>query len=319
MGVRRWNGVSSSMGHDMKVIFEKNVFPLFNPRAQDDVKDPCPVFDGRLWHMYGSGGTVTTETWEILHATSESLEGPWIEQPGITLPISGSGIAAPGVVYADGVFHMFVQTEFMKPHGRVEHAVSNDGFRWVVLNPALVSIPGTEEHGIYDPHPAEIGGRKYIVYSAMPPFERVPQPDVYLARSTSDTWFGPWERVGKILDHNDLPHHNRRDDPDYEWGIEGAQLVQLPSGKILLNATCFLPSGPRGQRQRVFFALADQVEGPYTTVGPILDPAQPGENGHSTVLVHNGELYLIYQSRIESTNHRWRYGVAKWSLNAEAA
>ena len=39
-----------------------------------------------------------------------------------------------------------------------------------------------------------------------------------------------------------------------------------------------------GTRQRVFFALADRVWGPYTTVGPVLDAIegddwQPGEPG----------------------------------------
>lgn len=98
------------------------------------------------------------------------------------------------------------------------------------------------------------------------------QPDVFLARSTSNTWFGPWERIGKIVDHNDLPHHNPREHPDYEWGSEGAQLIELPDGRVLLNATYFLPSGARGIGQRVFFAIADKIEGP----GPVLDPSEPG-------------------------------------------
>ena len=298
----------------MKVQFETNIFPLFDPKAVDDLKDPCPVFDGKLWHMYGSSGTVRSETWSILHATSPDLYGPWTEHQPIVLPVQGSGVAAPGVIFEDGVFHMFIQTEFMKSGGRCEHAVSNDGFHWVVLQPAFSALPGTDEDGIYDPHPALIAGKRYIVYSAMAPFSKVPQPDVYLARSKSDSWFGPWERMGKILDHNDLPHHNPRDHPDYEWGIEGAQLVELPDGRVLLNATCFLPDGPRGTRQRVFFAVADHVEGPYRSVGPVLDPGEPGENGHSTVLIHDGELTLFYQSRRVLTNHRWRYGIAKCRL-----
>ncbi|WP_375449890.1 hypothetical protein [uncultured Devosia sp.] len=295
----------------MTLNFTQNVFPLFHPTNLDDVKDPCPVFDGHLWHMFGSGGTVTTETWILFHATSASIEGPWVEHPPVTLPISGSGIAAPGVIFDDGIFHMFVQTEFMKSGGRVEHAVSNDGFNWVVLPPAIMAISETSEHGVYDPHPAVIGGIKYLVYSAMPSFTRVPQPDVYLARSTSGTWFGPWERVGKILDHADVPHHNHRDDPDYEWGIEGAQLVELPDGRVLMNATCFLPTGKRGTRQRVFFAVAGNVSGPYRSLGPVLDPMRPGENGHSTVMIAGQELLLFYQSRIETTNHRWRFGIAR--------
>ncbi len=298
----------------MRISFDTNVFPLFNPAALDDLKDPCPVFDGESWHIFGSGGTVTTETWGVFHATAPNLYGPWTEHDIISLGISGSGVAAPGVTYDDGVFHMFIQTEFMKSGGRCEHAVSNDGFSWVVLKPALLSLPGTGEDGIYDPHPAFIGGVRYIVYSGMPKFSTVPQPDVYLARSTSNTWFGPWERIGKILDHNDLPHHNPREHPDYEWGIEGAQLVELPDGRVLLNATCFLPSGARGSRQRVFFAVADKVEGPYQTLGPVLDPSEPGENGHSTVMINDNELTLFYQSRVRTTNNRWRFGIAKCSL-----
>lgn len=210
---------------------------------------------------------------------------------------------------------MFVQTEFMKSGGRCEHAVSNDGFNWVVLRPAILATPGTGEDGIYDPHPAMIAGQRYLAYSGMPPFTRVPQPDIYLARSMSDSWFGPWKRLGKILDHSELPHHNSREHPDYEWGIEGAQLVELPDGRILLNATCFLPEGPRGSRQRVFFAIADKVEGPYASLGPVLDPGEPGENGHSTVIVDGSELTLFYQIRRVATDHRWRFGIAKFDLS----
>jgi len=275
----------------------------------DDVKDPCPVFDGHTWHMYGSGGTVTTETWKIYHATAPALEGPWTQQPLITLPVEGSGVAAPGVVFDDGIFHMFVQTEFMKPGGKCEHLVSNDGFTWALLPTAFFALSNTAEHGIYDPHPAIIGGEKYIAYSAMPKFKKVPQPDVYLAKSDSGTWFGPWTRMGKILDHDEVSHHNARDHHDYEWGIEGPQLVELPDGRIMLNATCFLPEGKRGCRQRVFFAVADRVEGPYRSIGPVLEPNQPGENGHSTVLIEGDELKLFYQSRLEETNHKWRYGI----------
>ena len=298
----------------MTITISENVFPLFHPAMTEDLKDPCPVHDGELWHVFGSSGTVRSETWSILHATAPDLYGPWTEHEAVRLPIQGSGVAAPGVTFDAGVFHMFIQTEFMKSGGRCEHAVSNDGFNWVVLQPAILSIPGTEEDGIYDPHPAMVTGKRYIVYSAMPPFARVPQPDIYLARSMSDSWFGPWKRMGKILDHNDLPHHNSREHPDYEWGIEGGQLVELPDGRVLLNATCFLPDAPRGSRQRVFFAIADRVEGPYQSLGPVLDPGEPGENGHSTVIVDGHELTLFYQSRRVTTDHRWRFGIAKFDL-----
>jgi hypothetical protein len=298
----------------MAMNFATNLFPVFQPVGLDDVKDPCPVFDGTRWHVFGSGGTVTTETWKIFHATAPALEGPWTQEPLIDPRLDGSGVAAPGVIYDAGVFHMFIQTEFMKSGGTCEHLVSNDGFIWVALGTALHSLPGTGEDGIYDPHPAVVGGQKYLVYSGMPRVQRVPQPDVYLARSVSGLWSGPWERLGKILDHDEVPHHNPRSHEDYEWGIEGPQLVELPDGRVMLNATCFLPEGARGTRQRVFFAIADAVTGPYRTVGPVLEPGEVGENGHSTVLVTGDDLTLFYQSRVAGTNNRWRYGIARAPL-----
>lgn len=300
------------------IDFETNLFPVLQPEGIEDVKDPCPVFDGVRWHIFGSAGTVTAETWKIFHATAPAIEGPWTQELQIDLGLGGTGVAAPGVVFDAGLFHMFIQTEFMKSGGSCEHLTSHDGFGWVALETALHSLPETGEDGIYDPHPALIGGDNYLVYSGMARFIGVPQPDVYLARSRSRTWFGPWDRLGKILDHEDLPHHNARNQADYEWGIEGPQLVELPDGRVMLNATCFLPVGQRGTRQRVFFAIADDVLGPYRTVGPVLDPQEPGENGHSTVLVTGDEIMLFYQSRNALTNHRWRYGLARGRLPMQA-
>jgi hypothetical protein len=93
----------------------------------------------------------------------------------------------------------------------------------------------------------------------------------------------------------DIPHHNQSDHEDYEWGMEGAQLIQLPNKKIILNAVCYLPEGVRGIRQRVFFAIADAVTGPYKTLGPILDPDSnswdSAENGHATALLYEDKVY----------------------------
>lgn len=291
----------------------KQYFPLIEPSHRvRDVKDPCPVFDGHLWHIFGSGGSTTSETWLIYHATAPGIEGPWTEQPTIDLGLNGSGVAAPGVLFADGLFRMFIQTEFMKAGGRIEYLTSPDGFDWTHVNTALESMPGTSEHGVYDPHPAAIGGACYLAYSGMPE-GWPPKPDVYLAKSLSGSWEGPWVRLGSILDHEDVAHHhNRRDSEDYEWGIEGAQLVELPDGKVLLNATSFLPNGARGTRQRVFFAVADHVQGPYSSLGPVLEPAGFGENGHATAVLDGDKIVLCYQARLESTGHRWRYGLAKF-------
>jgi hypothetical protein len=293
-----------------------NLYPLFQPDGHRDIKDPCPVFDGKRWHIFGSGGDVRSEQWGIFHASSTSLNGPWTQHATIYLHVAGSGIAAPGIVYENGIFQMFVQTEFLQGGGTIEYFLSNDGDHWYHVDTLLRAIENTDEHGIYDPHPAVIKGQKYIVYSAFPAGTRKPQPDLYLAKSKTNEWEGPWIRLGKILDHTEVSeHHNARDQSDYEWGIEGAQLIELPDGRVLLNAVSFLPQGAFGSRQRVFFAVADSIMGPYRSLGIALpDPTEPGENGHASGFMDGDDLVLCYQQRLESTNNAWLFGLARYNV-----
>ncbi len=296
----------------------KRIGPLITkPGIFDDTKDPCPVFDGKLWHIYGSGGASGIETWQVLHATSVSIEGPWKLEEPLKLKVKGNCVAAPGVVYDQNeqMFHMFIQTTCWDLGGTVEHLVSSDGYTFNNLGTVLSSIPDSDESGIYDPHPAKIGGEYYFVYSGV---KQVAHPDIYLAKSTGISWYGPWERVGKILSHSQVPFHNQLDSKNYEWGLEGAQLIELPNGKILLNAVCFLSSGEPGTRQRVFFATSDQAEGPYTPLGTVLEPLDKGwgegENGHATAIILNNKLELMYQARYADSN--WRYGLAEIDINS---
>jgi len=308
--------------------------PLYTETRYKDIKDPCICFDGTTWHIYGSGGDVRPEEWEILHATAPSAEGPWKEEePARLRGVMGPHVAAPSVVFdpEDKLFHMAVQKDFMDVGGDIAYLVSADGHTFTKMR-TLVMPRGVSEAGLYDPHFAEIGGKKYLVYSGIPPVlaqtegQFRPQPDVYLAKSMTDRWAGHWKRVKAILRHEDIEwHHNRREHPDYEWGIEGPQLVPLPDGRVLLNATCFIEEGRFGTRQRVFFALGDKPEGPYTSLGPVLpatDPDMPewesGENGHASAIVCGDELHLFYQARSQAhpdaRENNWRYGLAVFRI-----
>jgi hypothetical protein len=292
--------------------------PLLISERFRDAKDPCPVFDGEVWHLFGSGGNSRTETWQILHATAPGPEGPWTERdPVMLIGLKGDHVAAPGVVYDGGRFHLFIQTEFFKLDGTVEYLTSTDGSTFTREKTALRSLPGTDEAGIYDPHPAVIGGVKYLTYSGN---RAVSRPDLYLARSLTNSWAGPWWRCGRILTHQEVSHHNQPDDPTYEWGLEGSQLLELPSGEVLLNAVCFLPHLPHGRRQRVFLAVAEHVKGPYRTLGPLLEPSpqgwESGENGHATAIISGERLMVYYQARGPAAGDPWRYGRAVYSLDS---
>jgi hypothetical protein len=313
--------------------------PLYTNSKYRDTKDPCPVFDGKLWHIFGSGGSVLNEDWSILHATAEDISGPWIEQESLVLPqVTGGAVAAPGVIFDNNIFHMFVQTDCFHLNGTIEYLTSTDGFEFTYQNTALYPLLETRqlaedmitsseaqhltrhpEIGIYDSHPAIIDGEKYFVYSGM---AEVGRPDIYLAKSTTNLWQGPWERVysphtyGPILVHEAVIHHNQHTFAEYEWGLEGAQLIQLPQGLILLNGVCFLPQAQRGRRQRIFLAVAENVLGPYTTVGPLIDPPaygwDSGENGHAAGLIHELDLLIVYQAR--PLDGPWRYGLLTINL-----
>ena len=304
---------------------ETRIGPLFATKHFKDVKDPCPVFDGTRWHKFGSGGDVSNETWRILHATASFPGGPW-EEKGVTPMdgVDGDHVAAPGVMFDldDGKFHMFVQTEFMSVGGKIEYLISEDGDSFKHAATVFAGEVETNEAGLYDPHPTVINGQKYLVYSAMPyrmRHERILiQPDVFLAKSLSNKWIGPWEKMGRIMDHSHIrDHHNQYEDEQYEWGIEGPQLIELPNGLVLLNATCFLPTGDFSTRQRVFFAVSERPDGPYVSLGPVLNPSQDawgsGENGHAAGIMHDGKIHLYYQGRNRlggEQESNWRYGMA---------
>jgi hypothetical protein len=273
--------------------------PLYEPTRYPDVKDPCVLHDGRTWHLFGTGCGLPTGL-EILHCTAPSLDGPWRERA----PSALHGVehiahhAAPGVIADGDRLHLFLQQEFNVLGGCVEHLVSDDGGRnFVRVDTALEPLEAEGEASVYDPDPAVIDGQRYLTYAA---FSSVGQPDLYLARSTTGTWHGPWERLGCVLAHEQVEYHNQLGAEDYEWGLEGPQLVQLPDRRILLTAVCFLADEPRGHRQRVLLAVADDPAGPYDVLGPLLQPSGArgaGENGHGTAVVDGGDLRIVYQER----------------------
>jgi hypothetical protein len=294
-------------------LFQKSYYPDIPLQVNGiDLKDPSPVYDadGQL-HIFGSVGRDTLG-WKIFHAV-RLITGEWVEkEPAYLEDIKGGAIAAPGMVYDHG-FHMFIQTDCFSLGGSIEHLVSIDGQFFKHKSTPRISTEETLEAGIYDPHPAVIGDKKYIVYSGMPDVGR--PESINLLQSISSSWNGPWRALGPILKQSEIiTHHNQPYFQDYEWGVEGAQLIELPSKLILLNAVCFLPVGKRGTRQRVFFAVADNILGPYYSMGPILDPLpgwEEGENGHAAGLIENNMFNLFYQARAsDNPKDPWRYGLA---------
>jgi predicted GH43/DUF377 family glycosyl hydrolase len=297
------------------------------PDHYPDIKDATPIFDGYQWHIYGSTSAAGTATsYGTLHLCAEDINGPWTIAPisleNLYIPKikRHSEVCAPGVIFDATAqqFHMFIHTHFSATGGVINHLVSDDGMHFEMRDTAIHSYPNTFHAGVYDAQPAIIAGRKYLTYTA---FRRPSHGNIFLAESVTNTWSGPWIRRGIILSHrNVITHHNQHRAHNYEWGLEGSQLLELPDGKILLIAVCFLPKGENGRRQRIFAALASHVRGPYTSLGPLIPVSDQawdsGENGHGGVVLHHSQLYLFYQARgANQHNQEWRYGLSSLNTN----
>ena len=270
------------------------VLPLRPPYG--GLKDPCVVHHDGRWHLFATGCKDGYE-YDVVHATAPRPAGPWTyERPSRVVGHTGPSACAPGVVSDGDALHLYLQESYNVPGGAITHLVSDDdGRTFTARGTALRSHAGTSEAGIYDAHPAEVGGTPYLVYAG---FARVGEPDLHLARAT--TWDGPWERLGAVLTHDDVPCQNARGCEAYEWGLEGGQLAGLPDGRTLLLGVCFLPAGAHGARQRALLAVADDPAGPYEVLGAAIDPAaygRTGENGHGCVVVDGDDVHLFFQHR----------------------
>lgn len=270
------------------------VLPLVAPYG--GIKDPCVVWHAGAWHLFATG-CKDGYTYDVVHATAPHPRGPWTYRtPSRVVGHTGPSACAPGVVSDGERLHLFLHESYNLPGGGITHLVSDDGgATFTARGTALRSHAGTTEAGLYDAHPGEVGGTKYLVYAG---FATVGEPELHLARATD--WHGPWERLGVVLGHDDVPCHNPRGCERYEWGLEGGQVAGLPDGRTLLVGVCFLPEGDHASRQRAFLAVADEPEGPYDLIGPAMEPAaygRTGENGHGCVVVHGGEVHLFFQHR----------------------
>lgn len=296
-------------------------------------KDPSPVFDGATWHLFGTAGTDVVSSWYTFHATAPHAQGPWTEQPPAEVRgFVGPRASAPGVLFDAGVFHMFIHTDFVATGGSIEYLMSEDGGQvFKHVGTALKPADYAPELGVYDAHPAIISGSKYLTYAAMNADlhglwanhaeheSMVRGPDIFLARSVGGSWAGPWERRGLLLRQEDVPYHCPPGHPDYEWGLEGPQLIELPDSRLLLAAVCFLRNVPRGRRQRVFLAAAQSPADTFRPLGVLPTTSaswECAENGHPGLLQNGDDIYLFYQARgvglgTEQTAHPWRCGVAR--------
>jgi predicted GH43/DUF377 family glycosyl hydrolase len=73
----------------------------------------------------------------------------------------------PGVLYHNGLFHMYYRAQGLDWISRIGYAVSQDGIDWNRLRrPVLEPIDGTDSRGVEDARVVEIEGAFYMTYTA---------------------------------------------------------------------------------------------------------------------------------------------------------
>lgn len=119
----------------------------------------------------------------------------------------------PGVLFYNGLFHMYYRAQGLDWISRIGYAVSADGIHWNRMRqPVLEPIDGSDSRGVEDPRVVEIDGTFYMTYTA---FGRE-----YYGEDQPTHWGGgvlpmiahsqnliSWERIGPIVRGEDNKDH----------------------------------------------------------------------------------------------------------------
>ena len=119
----------------------------------------------------------------------------------------------PGVLYHNGLFHMYYRAQGLDWVSRIGYAVSEDGIDWNRLRqPVLEPIDGTDSRGVEDARLVELEGAFYMTYTAYGREFPGPGEPTHLgggimpmiARSEN---LITWERLGAIVRGEDNKDH----------------------------------------------------------------------------------------------------------------
>lgn len=275
-----------------------------------EIKDPSVVkaADGS-YYMFASYGAEKGKPWCVGRFRADHPAGPWQElEPTIITNVPGAEVLAPAVILKpDGTWDMLIQTSCFSMTGVIAQATSADGRNFVGAPlPAMTAddVPQGDFPvlSLYDVALSDvtIGGRKYdcMTFSG---YRSLGCGDVYVSLREKGT--DAWEAPVLALKQEDVPFHNKPGSANFEWGLEGAKVVQLADDAFLMVGVAFLDKelSERGTRQRVFFAGSKTAGGPFTAMDTPVDPtAYPegtGENGHPDTIDMGGKLGLLYQER----------------------
>lgn len=292
--------------------------------GQFQIKDPTVVAlpDGG-YAMYATLDAAYMKPGLVGRFTAQDPGGPWQEESPAELDgVTGPEVCAPSVVLEarDGkpVFKMYIQTSCFHEDGVIAVATSTDGIHFKAEPHAMTKddLPAPAI-SLYDVAVSEVtrGGRECecMVFSA---YRSIGCGDIYTALREKGT--DHWETPVLALKQEDVPFHNKPGSENFEWGLEGAKVVQLAEDAYLMIGVCFLDKSKaeRGTRQRVFFAASASPGGPFQAMSTPIDPTPykngTGENGHPETIDLGEKIGILYQERAgEGEDKPWHLRYAE--------
>ena len=135
----------------------------------------------------------------------------------VFLPIPDSdwesyNVFNPGVIYQDGLFHMFYRAQGLDWISRIGYAVSRDGVNWNRLRqPVFTPFDRLDARGVEDPRVTYLEGRYYMCYTAYGDYQGAGEPThngggITPMIAVSDNLIS-WERLGAITYGEDNKDH----------------------------------------------------------------------------------------------------------------
>lgn len=302
-----------------------------------EIKDPSvlQLKDGS-YLMYASIGNSVHQHWKVGRFHAPALDTEWTELPAVEFEgISGPQLCAPAVTYEvqpDGteLWTMYIQTACFEEDGVIAVATSTNGQHFsglpqpVITKESIGASPAPVV-GVYDVGISEVRSSDQdllcMVYSG---YRRIGCGDIYVSYKNKHVQDAEWSKGECLLTQESLPFHNRPDYAHFEWGLEGAKIIQLAEECFVMIGVCFLPKPHQflGSRQRVFLAGARSMNGPYTPLGLPFFPTSAntthaknviGENGHPDTLITGETLWVIYQERT-GNGQPWHLRISSFDI-----
>jgi hypothetical protein len=211
---------------------------------------------------------------------------------------------------------MYIQTACFSEGGVIAQAISTDGQHFYPNGPPVLTAnnvpnPLHKLVGLYDVAVSDFtsngGDYQCMTFSG---YRSVGCGDIYMTMRPRNGANAAWSEPTLILDQENVPFHNPPGSKNFEWGLEGAKIMQLDEDIFLLMGVCFLDRDvkERGTRQRVFTAAARTPKGPFLPMDmpfpPVKYPHGEGENGHPELIdLGEGTLFVLYQERAGDADH----------------